>query len=400
MDSIRITQENIPTLQERIKALRRFVFGDKYDANNPKHQLSNDEKWVIGNDTIEINFPNTGANSYSIDDFLRYTDDLGDIKVEGHYIFAGSTVQVPINYPVSGPMDIVFKSANYTMRMVFAPFLVNLIDTQWGNFTKREYYAIEIFNPYGIPDYMYPEVRKMVNRILYYLSNNAKKNFHIHPIPNDNTQSWTEMNQGVTEITLEKLPFSSPLLRMYREALSRSNNIFARYIQFYKMIEVVSPLALKEKMYHELFDELKNHSGQYNLNNLTSIEQSVNRYNKTIQEAVLAATVLKHCVYNIKDLYTYLPDPIKQKCAKDLNMDISKDLSNVYSSGLSVVYDKVGSILYATRRGIAHFKSVYQFTGDECKEADMDQLNVFMEKVCSSLITWNNKQPDHIRIKD
>src|SRR5699024_2078711 len=107
MDSIRITQENIPTLQERIKALRRFAFGDKYDANNPKHQLSNDEKWVIGNDTIEINFPNTGANSYSIDDFLRYTDDLGDIKVEGHYIFAGSTVQVPINYPVSGPMDIV-----------------------------------------------------------------------------------------------------------------------------------------------------------------------------------------------------------------------------------------------------------------------------------------------------
>ena len=400
MDLTQLTTENLPVIQERIQALRHYTFGDNYDSNNPNHTIVCEDGLQLGDQTICVRFQNTGKNSYTLADFMRYTASLEDILVAHHYIFAGTTVQVPINFPISGPIDLVFTSANYTLKVVFAPFLVNLIDTKIGNITPREYYAIEIFNPYGIADYMESELRKMVNRMLFYLSHRTQKNFHIHPLPLDKEMQWEKKATDTEVIKMETLPISSSLLRMYRQALARSNNALTRYINFYKMIEFVAPYAYKEHLYHTLFDQFKNRSGQVTLTHLNAIIACVYEYDQTIQEEIMPSTVINNCINTMKELYLELPNSVKKKCAKDLNMPIADDLSQVYSSNLKIVYDKVGEVLYATRRSIAHVQSIYTKTGSECPEEDLEQLNRFLSKLCYGIITWNNRQPDHIRIKD
>ena len=400
METSKITEENLPLLRERIQELRTFAFGEHYDATNPMHTLVCEEELQLGSESICVHFQNTGKNRYSLSDFLRYTESLADIEVTNHCILAGTTIQVPINYPVSGPIDLVCTNANYSLKVVFAPFLVNLIDAKIGNFTPREYYAIEIYNPYGIADYMESELQKMIDRMLFYLSHRAQKNFHIHSLPLDKKMAWEPQAQDKEPIKMETLPVSSPLLRMYRHALARSNNAQTRFLNFYKIIEMVAPLASKEHLYHSLFDQLKNRNGAFTLTHLNGIISSVYEYDQTIQRKVMAATVIHNCVNDMKELYADLPACLKQKCAKDLNMDISENLDQIYSTTLKLVYDKVGQILYATHRGITQVQSTYLASGDECPKTDLEQLNRFMSKMCYSIIQWNNRQADHIRLKD
>lgn len=89
-----------------------------------------DEEIHIEDEEIYINFPddwNEEYNYYSVEDFLRYTDNLDDIQViDNHSVISGNIRQTIISvneyyYDILVPV-IKFETDKYSMKIVNNPF--------------------------------------------------------------------------------------------------------------------------------------------------------------------------------------------------------------------------------------------------------------------------------------
>lgn len=118
-----------------------------------------DEKIGIGEEAIYINFPDEwdrDNSCYPVEDFMRYTDGLGNIQViDNHSVISGNIRQTIVNFDDYHYEHLVpairFETDKYSMKIVNNPFLIGIVASRdgiynedFGVFPCSNYKAVEI----------------------------------------------------------------------------------------------------------------------------------------------------------------------------------------------------------------------------------------------------------------
>ena len=130
---------------------------------------------------------------------------------------------------------------------------------------------------------------------------------------------------------------------------------------------------------------------------LESIFKLTKQYEVSLKDKELANAVLNECI-DIVSLFQFLPDKIQRTISKSCHFEVKK-ITTLSPTTIEAVKREVADILYATRNSIVHAKSNYIFTGKECPEEDLGQLNKFMINLCECLFIWNGRQSKEYQLK-
>ena len=171
-----------------------------------------------------------------------------------------------------------------------------------------------------------------------------------------------------------------------------------KYLHLYKIIEYFSPIVSKKTSYEQLNQRLDalqviDRDSEY----LESIFTLTKQYEVSLKDKELANTVLNECI-DITSLFSFLPDKLQKNISKNCQFDM-KYIASLNSVKVEAVKKEIAGILYATRNSIVHAKSNYTVTGKECLEDDLEQLNIFMARLCECLFVWNGRQSKELMLK-
>ena len=363
----------------------------------------------IGDEDIFICFPDEWDEDncyYSVDDFLRYTDDLDNILViDNHSVITGNVRQTIIsvneyNYDKLVP-DLKFETDKYSLKIISNPFLIGIIASRdgiynedFGVFPCSDYSVVEI--AYKKEERCEEDDIEFIKTCLYYIA--SKYNV---PISIGEFRSWSDLTDEENDDTIivgssELIPYCRAM-DYYIDGLSIEKEDI-KYLHLYKIIEYFSPIVSKKFSYEQLnkmLDALQ--VVERNFEYLESIFKLTKQYEVSLKDKELANTVLKECV-DIVLLFQFLPDRIQKIISKSCHFDI-KNITSLSSSIIEDIKKEIADVLYATRNSIVHAKSNYTFTGKECPEEDLGQLNEFMIRLCDCLFVWNGRQSKEFQLK-
>ncbi|WP_321436597.1 hypothetical protein [uncultured Bacteroides sp.] len=410
-NKILITEDNITTIKERLEKLHLTFSLDE-----------SEDEFSIGDSEIYIEFPEEDEYMvYSIADFLAYTENIDSIvKLNDSTVRSSRIVQTIINindflFDSAGIKNNVVENENFTISLCSNPFLIGLIATKERIFDED--YGITPCSMYTVVEIIYkdetsvlniPTETKYIKEFLFYLSHKYSTPISIGEFMTDGfrTDGTIDIEDISTDgkkientkISINNLLTYSNLMDMYVDAMSIGNKEI-KFLYYYKIIEHCSPIVSKMKAYELLnrkLDLLPYNNRDYKY--LDSIFELTREYDISLRDSELAYTVLLECI-DIIQLYEFLPESIKRALSrkykyenKNIKYDLELSKQNSIKHGISL-------ILYATRNSIVHAKSNYSLTGDECNVDDLEDLNVFISKLCYCLIAWNNRQSETYRLK-
>lgn len=395
---MKITTKNIKLVKERLQYLY-----DNFEI------LPLDEDIEIGNENIFIDFPRDYNISYSIEDFLRYTDNLKSIRViEPHSVICGQTRQTIIcienyNYECFIP-KLKFEIDDISLEIVDNPFLIGIIASRDGIYDKYTgitpcsfYTAIEL--KYKNVEYNEERDIDIIKRCLFYISSkyNISVSISRFTLIDDCPYEDIDDKKEVVIVTKNELIPYCRAMDYYMEGLSIGKEDI-RYLYLYKIIEYFSPIVSKKTSYEQLnkrLDALQ--VVERNSEYLESIFKLTKQYEVSLKDKELANTVLNECI-DIVLIFQFLPDRIQKIISKSCHFDI-KNITSLSSSIIEDIKKEIADILYATRNSIVHAKSNYTFTGKECPVEDLGQLNEFMIRLCDCLFVWNGRQSKEFQLK-
>lgn len=395
---MKVTTENIELINKRLKYLY-----DNFNINPL------DEEVKIGDESIFIDFPDEWdeENSYySVEEFLQYTDDLNNIQViDNHSVIAGNIRQTIIlvdeYYYAHLVPDLKFETDKYSLRIVNNPFLIGIIasrdgiyDDDFGVFPCSDYKAVEL--TYKKKERCEEDDIEFIKTCLYHIAN--KYNV---PISIGEFRSWNDItdeeNDDIITVSSSGLIPYCKAMDYYIQGLSIEKEDI-KYLHLYKIIEYFSPIVSKKTSYEQLnkrLDALQvvERDSEY----LESIFKLTKQYEVSLKDKELANTVLNECI-DIVSLFQFLPDKIQRTISKSCHFEVKK-ITTLSPTTIEAVKREVADILYATRNSIVHAKSNYTFTGKECPEEDLGQLNEFMINLCECLFIWNGRQSKEYQLK-
>lgn len=394
---MKVSTQNIKLINERLKYLY-----------NNFHITPSDEKVQIGDEDIFIGFPDEWDEDnsyYSVDDFLRYTEDMGNIQViENHSVITGNVRQTIISvneyYYDNLVPDLKFETEKYSLRIISNPFLIGIIASRDGIYNEdfgvypcSDYKAVEIIYKKEKPN---EEDIEFIKTCLYHIA--SKYNV---PISIGEFRLWDDITDEENDDTIivgssELIPYCRAM-DYYIEGLSIEKEDI-KYLHLYKIIEYFSPIVSKKASYEQLnkrLDALQvvERDSEY----LESIFKLTKQYEVSLRDKELANTVLNECV-DIASLFQFLPDKIRKTLSKSFHFEV-KNIASLSSSTIEIIKKEIADILYATRNSIVHAKSNYIVTGKECPEEDLEQLNEFMINLCKCLFVWNGRQSKEYQLK-
>lgn len=416
---------------EQLKQIKVFLSGLADDAIDAEWDgyLDEEEEDELPDEMeiedIRLTFPDDqDFTCIPLEDFLYYMKEIESIRrvddtiVRTDHIVQAIIHSIRIGY--SGFDDelasYTFKDDGLTADIVKNPFLVGVMNAREGRYNEDfgmgscEFYtAIEIRLTEEKDENF---INNLIERICFYLTD--RTGVAVDPWGGPDIQEMydneEEYYEGISkldepvkdeeegEIDVSTLPDYSPLLKMFRQA----KGVFdpeIRFLQYYKIIEYVSPVVAKTVAYEHLnkrLDLLPRVNRDYKY--LDSILAVVRRYDKDLRDDSLAEAVLENCV-DVVPLYEMLPKRLLKKVKGELKFqkDAIKD-SDVSEEQLRGLQDKIASILYATRNSIVHAKSNYVKTGYEMKEDEMEEANEMIEIIARSIINWNQRQAEGFRV--
>ena len=121
------------------------------------------------------------------------------------------------------------------------------------------------------------------------------------------------------------------------------------------------------------------------------------RHDDSLKDNKIPLTIISNCV-DLEMLSEFLPKRIQTRLKNfKKNSGISKEDGTI--GKVDEKSKELADIIYFTRNRIVHAKSNFQSKGNECLEEDMDELNVFMDKLCQCLFVWNGRQPINYQLK-
>lgn len=408
-----VTEENISIINKRLESIyEKFSIEESIEIVYP------------GDPEINILFPDEPDGiSYSVSDFLEYTEDIESIiKVDNSTVRSSRIVQtiIEINdylFSFTSIKNNVIENENYSISLISCPFLIGLTATKegiynddYGYFPCSIYTAVEIKYKDDQSVVDSATETKLIKEFLFYLSHKYNTpiyiaefltfdSFSIEEEYNEDFVETPEINKvDVNKISSENLLNYSDLMDMYVEAMSIGNKEI-KFLYYYKIIEHCSPIVSKKTAYEQLnrkLDLMPYNNRDYKY--LDSIFELTREYDISLRDNELAYTVLLECI-DIVQLYEFLPESLKKKLSKKFqykNENIKYDLDG---SKQNQIKQGISNILYATRNRIVHAKSNYTLTDEECSIDDLDELNTFISKLCYCLIAWNNRQPDMFKLK-
>lgn len=394
---MKISTKNISEIKRRLGYLK-----DNYRIDE------NDEDIKIGDEEIFICYPEDEyIESYSISDFLNYTNDLENLrKIDDSTVRTEKIRQTIVDIDEYEFQHFEIHNFNidtddYLISFIAQPVYIGLIASRncmynedFGVYACSSYIAIEIAYK-NVVTMSSVEEDNIIATFLFQLSSKFNT-----PIKIGRFLNWPDYdvqeNEDHTNISIDSLLNYSAAMDIYIQALSIRNEDI-RYLYFYKIIEYFAPLVAKKKSYELLNQKLdslsiKSRDHKY----LESIFSLTRQYDISMKDRELAYTVLNECV-DIIELYEYLPDSVIKKLSKIVQFKES-GYSALTVDKIDAVKKNISQFLYATRNDIVHAKSNYNRTGNECLPEDMEQLNLFMGKLCYCLISWNSRQPETYRI--
>lgn len=392
-----ITEGNIEKIKEKLQYL--------YDNFNIEEI---DDPFNIGDEDIYIAFPRDEymETPLSISDFFLYTEKIDSLKqIDSSTVRSDNIRQTIIsnndsfyNLPIQGRW---ITTDDYLINIVENPFYIGLIaakegiyNEDFGVYACSSYHAIEIV--YLTDNRLSEEDEfRLISQLLFALSHKFNDSIAINEY-----LDWAELDEKTSRVHDENnniqdilIPYSSAM-DIYIEALSINNNEI-RFLYFYKIVEYYSPIVAKKTSYELLNQKLDVLSiSRRDHKYLDSIFDLTRRYDLSIRDKELAFTILINCI-DIAELYQFLPESIRINIGKIFQF---QDINILNEEKRLSVIKKIANILYSTRNSFVHAKSNYFLTGDECKNADIKQLNVFMSKLCYCLIVWNGRQHGDFRI--
>lgn len=393
-----VSESNIELINQRLEHLY-----DNFNIEPSTREIQ------IGDQDIFIGFPDEWDEDnsyYSVDDFLRYTEDLENIQVRyNHSVIVGDIRQTIISvdeyYYEHLVPDLKFDTEKYCLKIVNNPFLIGIIASQYeiynedfGIFPCSDYKAVEI--TYKKKERCEEDDIEFIKTCLYHIA--SKYNV---PISIGEFRSWNDItdeeNGDITIVSSSELIPYCKAMDYYMEGLSIGKEDI-KYLYLYKIIEYFSPIVSKKASYEQLnkrLDALQvvERDSEY----LESIFKLTKQYEVSLKDKELANTVLNECV-DIASLFQFLPDKIQKKLSKSCHFEV-KNIASLNSSTIEVIKKEIADILYATRNSIVHAKSNYTVTGKECSEEDLEQLNEFMVKLCECLFVWNGRQSKEFQLK-
>ena len=422
---MKVNHDQLKRLQEYLSILAE----DGIDMADDGGYLSGTE-YVELPDEIEVeeirlNFPDD-QEIYCIEpeNFCSYMEELGALRRDGegivrtnHIVQAViSSIRIGYSSFEDKLTSFVFKGPGLSVRIVNQPFLVGVLNARNGCYDEEigfgacdPYMAIEI----RVDDCEHePDINELIEQICFFLTN--KTGVAVYPWAGPDFEEMYEAandydgededgnkddeDAAFEEIELSTLPHYSPLLKMYRQAIEVMDPEI-QFLQYYKIVEFVSPSVAKSVAYEHLnkrLDMLPKVKRDHKY--LDSIFAVARKYDKDLRDDSLALATIENCV-DVIPLYEMLPERMLKKVKATLKFqkDVLTD-EDVNNEQLMALQKQMASILYATRNSIVHAKSNYTNTGYELAIEELDDANEIMDVIAHSIINWNERQPAGFRI--
>lgn len=357
--------------------------------------------------------------------FLEYMREIKTLRrVDGVIVRTDHIIQATISSTRVGFTSFEEAITSYTfggdgidVSIIKQPFLVGVLNAKEGRYNEdfgfgacEPYTAIEIRIEEGIDE---PNVNELIERICFYLTDKTGAAVYPWEGPDfkelddimseeyDEDEEYEDETSPEDEnenVELSSLPHFSPLLKMYRQA-KEANDPEIQFLQYYKMIEYVSPVVAKSVAYEHLnkrLDMLPRISRDHKY--LDSILAVARKYDKGLRDDTLALAAIENCV-DVVPLYDMLPKRMLKKVKGTLKLQkdtlTDEDINDEQLMGLQ---KQIAGILYSTRNSIVHAKSNYEETGNELKEDELVEANDMMDVIAHSIINWNERQPEGYRV--
>lgn len=234
---MKVTTKNVGLINQRLEYLYDNFGIDPLDTNVE-----------IGDKKIVIDFPRDDSLSYSIADFLRYTDNLENIKVIGnHSVISGRTRQTIINiedYACYFSMpQIMFEVDNISLKIVENPFLIGIIASRDGIYDKYTgvspcsiYTAIELQYTNADPDE--EKDIELIKRCLFYIGSKYNVPISIGEFFSIDESLYEENEEEKADLIIhqnELIPYCRAM-DYYMEGLY-IGKMDIKYLHLYKIIE-------------------------------------------------------------------------------------------------------------------------------------------------------------------
>lgn len=383
-----MNEMTIETINERIEILKQN-FGVEFE-------LEDDKVYLV---TPEDDMFDEGLD---VESFISYTEDIENItKIDDTSVRCGKYRQT-IVYEDGNKSTPYLKTDDCILSIVDKPFLIGIMAIKKGYDTEGAfslYTAIELeyYGEKRLPD---EEETILIKRYLYDVSSKLGYAIFIekfHCWPDFTKKDETLSKYSDYALSVENIPPYNKAMDYYIEALD-SVNADVRFLSFYKVLEYFSPAVSKKKYYEEMnkrLDALSVLGRTYD--DVKGVFELAMRHDDSLKDNKIPLTIISNCV-DLEMLSEFLPKRIQTRLKNfKKNRGISKEDGTI--GKVDEKSKELADIIYFTRNRIVHAKSNFQSKGNECLEEDMDELNVFMDKLCQCLFVWNGRQPINYQLK-
>jgi len=371
-------------------------------------------------DGISLSFPDDVYRAhYEIDEFLDYMSDIETFEeVDKTTSRTDHIRQTVLYFRYNGYdqyedklLSYSFVDDDYTVRIVKQPLLIGMANSRNDN--SDDDLGLGCTEPYIALELKYTgknrlkkeEEDGLFERITFFLTKELNTSIYVTTV-RDVRAAWDELypededeeDNALIKIKVKDLIGYSPMLKLYKQALATEDPEI-RFLQFYKIIEHISPVVAKMEAYDKLnkrLDMLASSERDYKY--LDSLFSITRRYDMDVKDDYLAISVVQKCI-DVIPLWKHLPEKLQKQLRSNLHIqDKEVNDENVKEEQLASLQKQIANILYSTRNNIVHAKSNYIPTGLELQGDELIEGNVMMDKIAMSIIQWNERQPEAYRV--
>ena len=410
-----MTKEERKKLQDYLNYLL-----DTYEIGNSEDDFYSEEEdeWpdVFDIESIGLDFPYEYENpSYPIKEFMDCMSDIETlVEIDKTTVRTNHIRQTIIDSRYKDwemfrekISSYKFEGPDYRVTIKMNPLLIGIINTKNGNYDED--YGVGCCGNYVVLELKYngdnrlskEQEDDLLERITFYLTRELDAAINISEVINlDELGDYYLDEEEIvdTTVNVDSLVGNSQLIKLYKQAKSTEDSEI-KFLQYYKILEYISPLVAKLNAYDKLnkrLDLLASSTRDYKY--LDTIFSVTRKYDLDVKDDYLAESVIKTCV-DVSPLWELIPERLQKQMKKTFlsgKSDICVD--ELKEEQLGSLQKQIAKMLYATRNSIVHAKSNYEPIGYELEGDELINGNRMMDVVALSIIQWNERQPESFRI--
>ena len=415
------------------KETRRKIQGylaflqENFDIENDyTNYFDEDEEEIpdeFEDEEIALDFPQDyDSVSYGSEEFLDYMSDVDSLEeVDKTTVRTNHIRQTVISSRYQGwdmfeekLRSFSFDGDFYTVKIVSNPFLVGLVNAKNGNCDQD--YGVYCCLEYTALELKYKDERRLkkeeedqlLERITFFLTKelgtavfiseviDINKKYDYYSVVEDDEDEENDKSSDTIVKVIDLMAYN-PMMKLYKQALAAEDEEI-KFLQYYKIIEYISPIVAKLTAYDKLNKrlDLLATSGR-NHEYLDSIFSVTRKYDQDLKDDYLAISVIQTCV-DVLPLWQFVPERLRKQIRKNLSLQKDSLDDNISDEQLASLQKQIARMLYSTRNSIVHAKSNYEPNGYELEVNELEDGNKMMDMITMSIIQWNERQPESYKV--